>query len=585
MQPRAQPNEQLRVVLQQAKAKRRRLASDLMAARMEMNRLRERLQQAMAAAAAQEDFQAVFRASPDILLLLTPDFHMVDASEVRVKATNVPREDIAGRYLFDVFPDNPDNEDAIGKSNLHASLVRVLQTRQPDEMALQRYDLARPDGTFEERYWRPLNVPVLGPDGEVRYIIHRVEDATTTMQLAASEADRAREHDQAQQAQALANTQLMEKVAELEVAHDMLDGVLKSAVSGIVVLKAIRDAHGRITNFTIRLLNPAGEKIIGKGLQQLQGTTVLDNWPGHAQAGLFDLYVRVADTGIPGEMELHYASEGFDMWLSVSVVKVGDDGVAITFTDTTERQLTAARIASQLEALRQADQMKDQFLGILSHELRTPINAIMGFSSVMADGLAGDMNPDQTRYVGKILDSSDALLGLVNDLLDMSRVQAGKFALDLQTVAVAPLVRTALAGLAVEAINKGLSVACEVPPDLPAIQGDPQRLSQVLDNMITNAIKYTPEGGVITTHAAVRGDVIRVEVADTGLGVSADQQARIFQPFTQVDMTTTRARGGVGLGLSIVKALVEAHGGEVGVESAGEGHGSMFWFTLPLPAR
>jgi signal transduction histidine kinase len=423
---------------------------------------------------------------------------------------------------------------------------------------------------------------VLTADGEVRYIIHRVEDATTAIRLAASEANREREQAQAREAQEVANTRLMEKVAELELAHGMLNGVLESAVSGIAVLKAIRDPHGRITDFTIQLVNPAGERILGKSRQQLQGTTLLDNWPGHVEAGLFDLYAGVADTGVPGEMELHYKGEEYDLWLSVSVVRVVDDGVAATFTDTTERKLAATRIASQLEELRQVDQMKDQVLGILSHELRTPINAIMGFSSVMADGLAGELNPDQTKYIGKILDSSDALLGLVNDLLDMSRVQAGKFALDVQTVEVAPLVRTALSGLAVEAIHKGLSVVCQVSPDLPPIQGDPQRLSQVLDNMVTNAIKYTPEGGTVTVRAGVQGDAIRVEVADTGLGVSPEHQSRIFQPFTQVDMTPTRAKGGVGLGLSIVKALVEAHGGEVGVESEGEGRGSTFYFTLPL---
>lgn len=571
-------------MLQQAMAKRDRLASDLMAARLEVNRLRERLQQALAGATPEQDFQAVFRASPDVLLLLTPDFHMVDASDARVKATAVPREEFAGRCLFDVFPDNPANEDAIGQTNLRASLMRVLETRQPHEMALQRYDLARPDGTFEERYWLPLNVPVLGPEGEVRYIIHRVEDATTTVKLAASEADRAREQEQAQQAEERANQQLMEKVAELEVAHGMLNGVLASAVSGIAVLKAIRDGEGRIADFAVQLLNPAGERLLGVSDQQSRGQSLLTRWPGQVETGLFDLYVQVTNTGIPGEKELYYGQEGYDFWLNMSVAKVGD-GVAVTFTDITERQVAAARIASQLETLRQVDQLKDQFLGILSHELRTPINAIMGFSSVMADGLAGALSPEQATYVGKILDSSDALLGLVNDLLDMSRVQAGKFALDLQMVEVAPLVRTALAGLAVEAVNKGLSVVCEVPPDLPAIQADPIRLSQVLDNLVTNAIKYTPEGGVITTRAALRGETIRVEVADTGLGVSPEHQARIFDPFTQVDMTSTRAWGGVGLGLSIVKALVEAHGGEVGVESEGEGHGSTFWFTLPLAAR
>jgi signal transduction histidine kinase len=579
MQPRARPNEHLRSVLQHAKAKHRRLAADLMAARLELSRLQQAL-----AAASEDDFQAVFRASPDILLLLTPDFHMVDVSDVRVRATMTPREDIVGRYLFDVFPDNPDNEDAIGKTNLRDSLMRVLQTRQPHEMALQRYDLARPDGTFEERYWRPLNVPVLGAHGAVRYIIHRVEDATTEVLLATSEAERAREHVQAEQAQERANTRLMEKVAELEVAHRRLNGVLASAVSGIAVLEAVRNEQGRITDFVVQLINPAGEKLLGVRHRELRGLSLLTRWPGQVVTGLFDLYVQVTESGIADELEVYYGLEGYDFWLNMSVAKVGD-GVAATFTDITERKAATARIASQLEALRQVDQLKDQFLSILSHELRTPINAIMGFGSVLADGLAGELSPDQAKYIGKILDSSDALLGLVDDLLDMSRVQAGKFALDLQTVEVGPLVRTALAALAEEAVNKGLSVVCEVPADLPTIQADPLRLSQVLDNLVTNAIKYTPAGGVITTRAVVRGDVIRVEVADTGMGVSPEHQARIFDPFTQVDMTSTRAWGGVGLGLSIVKALVEAHGGEVGVVSEGEGRGSTFFFTLPLAAR
>jgi PAS domain S-box-containing protein len=265
-------------------------------------------------------------------------------------------------------------------------------------------------------------------------------------------------------------------------------------------------------------------------------------------------------------------------------------GIDITEKKHAERAL--AQVNEELEqrqreriaALEQTDEMKDQFLGILSHELRTPLNAIQGFGSILADGIAGDLTPEQTRFVGKILDSSDLMLDLVDDLLDMSRVQAGKFALELQDVEVPLLIRNTLAGLSAEAMQKGHSLVNEVPASLPVVKADPRRLSQVVSNLITNAIKYTPEGGTITVRARVDAGTpraLRVEVSDTGIGVPPEQQERIFQAFTQVDMSSTREIGGVGLGLSIVKALVEAHGGVVGLES--DGAGSTFFFSLPLP--
>jgi PAS domain S-box-containing protein len=571
------PDEHMAAELERIVAERDRLACELSAAKAPPPCGTAGGPDAMPEA----DLLAVFRALPDNLLLLTPTFQMVDATDVRLAATMTRREDIVGKALFDVFPDNPDNEDAVGASNLHASLARVLETRAPHEMALQRYDLRRPDGSFEERYWRPLNVPVLGPDGEVRYIVHRVEDATAQVRLEANEAARRSEKEAARAAEQGWSARLLEKIEELEAAQADLKAVLDTSISGIALLEAVRDERGAIVNFRIRLVNPAGERLVGKTQAQLQGTMLLENWPGHAEAGLFDLYARVADTGEPGELEVFYQAEGLGMWLSLSVVKVGD-GVAATFTDVTERKNASMRIEAQIEALRQADQMKDQFLGILSHELRTPINAIMGFGSIMADGLAGALSASQAAFVGKILDSADALLALVNDLLDMSRVQAGKFALDWQTVALPGLVSHTLGALGASATAKGLTLVDEVPDELPPLRADAGRVSQVLANLVTNAIKYSSAGGVITVRAVAEGGWMRVEVADTGLGVPAEHQSRIFEAFTQVDMSNTRKAGGVGLGLSIVKALVEAHGGEVGVRSAGQGCGSTFYFTLPL---
>ena len=233
--------------------------------------------------------------------------------------------------------------------------------------------------------------------------------------------------------------------------------------------------------------------------------------------------------------------------------------------------------------LEQASRHKDQFLGLLSHELRTPLNAIMGFGSVLDDELAGPMTDRQHEYLAKILTGADRMLRLVNDLLDMSRIQAGKFTIAPTRLALADVVPDVLADLAPQAAAKDIALRSEVTPDLPPVRADRQRVAQIIANMVGNAINFTQAGGWAEVRARVDGDFVRVEVEDNGPGIAREAQADLFAPFTQVDMTETRKVGGVGLGLSICKSLVEAHGGAIGVGSA-EGKGATFWFTLPIDA-
>jgi signal transduction histidine kinase len=230
--------------------------------------------------------------------------------------------------------------------------------------------------------------------------------------------------------------------------------------------------------------------------------------------------------------------------------------------------------------LLQVDRQKDQFLGILSHELRTPLNAILGFASVLADEVSGPLSPLQHQHMGKILGGTEVLLALINDLLDMSRIQAGKFTLSVGPMDFGRVAATALENLAGLAENRQLTLVNEVPAGLPSLVADEQRVSQILLNLLGNAIKFTPAGGVVTLRAASNGGQLRVEVADTGPGIPPEDLPRLFHPFTQLDMSATRPASGTGLGLSIVKALAEAHGGQVGVTSV-LGHGATFWFTLP----
>ena len=203
----------------------------------------------------------------------------------------------------------------------------------------------------------------------------------------------------------------------------------------------------------------------------------------------------------------------------------------------------------------------------------------MGFLSILQDEIAGPLVPKQQAFLAKVAASSERLLLLVGNLLDLSRVLAGRFSVDLASVAVAPVVARVLDEVA-EA-SQGRKLVSEVPADLPPVCADETRLAQVLAILVDNAIKFSPETGTISVGAARDGERVRFHVRDTGIGIAEQDLAKLFRVFSQVDMSATRRTGGAGLGLALAKHLVEAQGGQIGVASQ-EGRGSTFWFTLPL---
>lgn len=232
------------------------------------------------------------------------------------------------------------------------------------------------------------------------------------------------------------------------------------------------------------------------------------------------------------------------------------------------------------EELKQTDRYKDEFLSIVSHELRTPLNSILGFGSLLEDGVFGRLNEEQDQALRKMITGADTLLELVNNLLDMGRIQTGKLSLSPVPIFFPEIAEQVEASLAPLAEKKNQRLRSDLP-ELPDVFADPQRLSQVLSNLVNNAIKFTPEGGTITVCAFQEGDHLRCEVVDTGIGIKREDLPRLFQRFGQLDSSLTRPSSGTGLGLSISKSLVEAQGGQIGVESK-LGKGSRFWFTVPL---
>jgi signal transduction histidine kinase len=230
--------------------------------------------------------------------------------------------------------------------------------------------------------------------------------------------------------------------------------------------------------------------------------------------------------------------------------------------------------------LHRLDTMKNEFIGIISHELKTPLNFIMGYGSVLEDGVLGELNTRQIDAISRVMEGADRLDGLIQELLDTSKVQAGKLMVRLEPVDYAALLTRLLTDIrpALSAKSLTLETSGLAPP---AVQADPRRLHQVLRNLLSNAIKFTPEGGTITveTQDLADGHVLTT-IRDTGIGIPADSLSRIFEAFYQVDSSATRAYGGTGLGLSIVRSLVDAMNGKIKVESA-PGQGSAFHVVLP----
>lgn len=232
---------------------------------------------------------------------------------------------------------------------------------------------------------------------------------------------------------------------------------------------------------------------------------------------------------------------------------------------------------TQIEA---ASAAKSQFLANMSHEFRTPLNAIIGFTEVLQDQIPGPLNADQLEYLGDIHNAGQLLLRLINDVLDLSKVEAGRLELFFETFPIAQTVRESLTTLRSAAEKKGLALSWELPPDLGVITADQIRFKQILYNLLSNAVKFTDRGKV-DVRAAIEDGRLHLTVADTGIGIKQEDLGKIFVEFSQVDASHARRHEGTGLGLALSKRLVEAHGGRIWAESE-FGRGSSFHVLLPL---
>jgi PAS domain S-box-containing protein len=675
------------------------------------------------------DFSALFDAAPSPYLVLSHDLRIVSVNQAYLNATSTRREDIVGRDIFDVFPDNPDDASASGVANLHASLQRALSTGRPDTMAIQKYDIRIPtaDGIrFEERFWSPVNTPVLNAEGAVTHIIHRVEDVTEfvrtkdhTARMASTIDDQAIEIEIANRRLREANETLEQRVAARTEAQRLTEEKLRaselrfrlmansipqivwiiddrgrgvyfnkqwSAYTGVapdpaapdeisaqfvhpddhaITMRAWEAARESGGHFSVehRLRSAAGdyrwflvraesyrdpqsgqilmwfgtstdvhdrklaEAALSAREEQLRlaidaadvGEWDIDvvsqtmYWPARVKAmfgispdrpvALADFYEGVHpedrertfasfEAAANPQLRRQYAAEyrtvgkedGRVRWVAAKGRGLFNDAgecvrVIGTAIDITERKANDEAVRESEERLRQADRRKDEFLAMLAHELRNPLAPISAAAELLQMGRLDVERVQRTsRIIGRQVRH---MTGLVDDLLDVSRVTRGLVELEKLLVDVNQIIADAVEQVTPAIRARRHQLELRLTPHATLVQGDSKRLVQVLANLLNNAAKYTHEGGNIRVRTDVRDAHVLIEVSDDGIGMAPELVARAFDLFAQAERSPDRSSGGLGLGLALVRSLVELHDGTASCESAGLGQGSTFTICLP----
>jgi PAS domain S-box-containing protein len=332
-------------------------------------------------------------------------------------------------------------------------------------------------------------------------------------------------------------------------------------------------------NWRMTYMNAAAERILGRQRADVLGKTWHQAFP-HAVGNPVDhMYQRVMERRVGERMEYYYPH--YRRWLEISASPVSTGGVAVYFRDVTDRMQAFTDLKGATERLLDADRRKDEFLATLAHELRNPLAPIRNGLYLLRIADRASETAEQARAM--LERQVRHLVRLVDDLLDVSRITRGRLEMRREPVEAAAVVGAAVETSQPAIDSAGHRLAVELPPEVLMLNADPVRIAQVLANLLNNAAKYTPAGGDIRLTVRRDGDAAVISVRDSGVGIPHHMLERVFDMFTQVDATS--AHGGLGIGLTLARRLVQLHGGTIEARSAGAGEGSEFVVRLPLAVR
>ncbi|MDI9395953.1 MAG: ATP-binding protein [Euryarchaeota archaeon] len=355
--------------------------------------------------------------------------------------------------------------------------------------------------------------------------------------------------------------------------REMLSALVEKNLCGILLIEASSHKIVDINPVAIKTIGRPKEEIIGNICHHFIFPTDVGKCPISDLGQSVDNSER---TIINAQKEL------IPILKSVIPVSIEDKEYFVEcFIDLSERKLTEKKLLQAKYAAESASRAKSEFLSNMSHELRTPLNSIIGFSDILLEKVFGDLNDKQLKYVNNISVSGKHLLRLINDILDLSKVEAGKMELHYSEFSIGPVFDEVKSTIFPLSQAKNLEVEFKIDTDFGDMKADRSRLIQILYNLISNAVKFTPEGGKISVYCKKSGNRAIFSVTDTGIGISPEDQKYLFEPFKQIDSGTNRHYGGTGLGLALVKYFVDMHKGRVWFTSV-QGKGSSFKFELPI---
>lgn len=541
------------------------------------------------------DFRRLFESLPGLYLVLAPDLRIAAVSDEYTHATRTRRNDIIGRSILEVFPDNPGDPYATGMRNLRASLQRVLRNRTAETMPVQRYDIPLPEkegGGFTVRYWKSFNSPVLGTDGEVDYVVHRVEDLTEVIPLEPQEIEQDR-----------LTGSVRERAAHMEAesyaqARDAAEAALRESEARAALIfdtsplaMLVVDARRRIVQ-----ANRRASEIFRCPPEKLIGLTVEDLIPAHFRArhaGLASEFFRHPETRAMGEgRDLHALradGEAFPCEVSLGPVNIGGElHIIVTLADITVRKRAEEeirrlnidlerRVDERTAELQAANRELESFAYAVSHDLRAPLRAMSGFSQALLEDYGELLKGDARVYLDQIMLASRRMGELIDGILQLSRITRGELQRD--PVDISALAEGILAEFA--RLEPTRQMNWHVEQGLAA-HGDPRMIEVVLRNLIGNAWKYTantdPQEIRVYADPVSENGYRLFHVTDNGAGFDMTHSGKLFQPFQRLHRQEEFP--GLGIGLATVQRIIHRHGGRIGAVAT-PGQGATFSFSLP----
>jgi PAS domain S-box-containing protein len=540
------------------------------------------------------DFQAVLDASPNPYMLLDRELRYVWANAAYARVTSSKVDDLIGRHLLDVFPNDPHDPDNDQARRLRESFERVIATGASDTLAFIPYRIERPTPggpVLEERYWSATHTPIVGDDGEVAFVLQHTVDVTELHQLrqAAQPPDAQDDTSQIEAGVLQRAQRVEEKSITLDEERRHLRRLFEQAPGFMVFLRG--------SDHVVELANHAYLQLIGH--REIVGKTVRAALPELEGQGFYELLDRVyasgetyVGRGVRTLLQRHPGADLDEVFLDFVYQPIVDPrgtvtGIFVQGHDMTQQkrlEMLRERLLEREQAARadaeHANRLKDEFLATLSHELRTPLNALLGWARILRTtpmDAAG-----QQRALDVIERNAAVQTQLVQDILDVSSIITGKLRLNVRSLDIGDVISAAIDTVKPAAEAKGVSIRHTGVRSASA-SGDAERLQQVVWNLLANAVKFTPAGGAVQVALADGHDGVQLTITDSGIGIAPELLPHVFERFRQGESGGERGHRGLGLGLSIVKHVVEAHGGSVEASSGGRGHGATF--TIRLPRR